>query len=87
MLKRSRLALRQEILVKAFFALAVVLIVLAVAASAQAQPIMHRTAVPAGEAMPTNGSFSIRFPVAFNDIELRAEDPSAPTVVVRCCRA
>jgi hypothetical protein len=32
---------------------------------------------------PTNGSFSIRFPVAFNDIELRAEDPSAPTLVAR----
>ena len=83
MLKRSQLALRQEILVKAFCALAAILLALAVTASAQAQPIMHRTAVAAGEATPTNGSFSIQFPVAFNDIELRAEDPTAPTVVVR----
>jgi hypothetical protein len=69
--------------VKAFCTLAAILLALAVTASAQAQPIMHRTAVAAGEATPTNGSFSIRFPVAFNDIELRAEDPSAPTLVVR----
>jgi hypothetical protein len=67
--------------VKAFFAAAA--IVLVITASTQAQPVTHRTAVAAGEATPTNGSFSIRFPVAFNDIELRAEDPSAPTAVVR----
>jgi hypothetical protein len=67
--------------VKAFCAAAAVFLV--VTASARAEPIMHRTAVAAGEATPTNGSFSIRFPVAFNDIELRAEDPSAPTLVVR----
>jgi hypothetical protein len=69
--------------VKAFCAAAAISLVLAVTASAQAQPVMHRTAVAAGVATPTNGSFSIRFPVAFNDIELRAEDPSAPTLVVR----
>ena len=68
---------------KAFCTLAAILLALAVTASAQAQPIMHRTAVAAGEATPTDGSFSIRFPVAFNDIELRAEDPTAPTLVVR----
>lgn len=67
---------------KAFRAAAVALVLL-VTAPAQAEPIMHRTAVAAGEATPTNGSFSIRFPVAFNDIELRAEDPSAPILVVR----
>jgi hypothetical protein len=83
MLKRSQLPLGQEILVKAFCTLAAVLLALAVTASAQAQPIMHRTAVAAGEATPTDGSFSIQFPVAFNDIELRAEDPTAPTLVVR----
>jgi hypothetical protein len=83
MLKRSQLPLRQEILVKAFCTLAAVLLALTVTASARAQPIMHRTAVAAGEATPTDGSFSIRFPVAFNDIELRAEDPAAPTLVVR----
>jgi hypothetical protein len=69
--------------VKAFCAAAAISLVLAVTASAQAQPVMHRTAVAAGEATPTNGSFSIRFPVAFNDIELRADDPNAPTLVVR----
>ena len=68
---------------KAFCTLAAILLALAVTASAQAQPIMHRTAVAAGDATPTDGSFSIRFPVAFNDIELRAEDPTAPTLVVR----
>jgi hypothetical protein len=51
------------------------------AMAAQAQPIMHRSAVAAGEAVPTGGSFSIRFPIAFNDVELRAEDPPAPTLV------
>jgi hypothetical protein len=69
--------------VKAFCAAAAISLFLAVTASAQAEPVVHRTAVAAGEATPTNGSFSIRFPVAFNDIELRADDPSAPTLVVR----
>ena len=67
----------------AFSTLAAIVVALTSAGSAQAQPIMHRTAVAAGEAAPTNGSFSIRFPIAFNDIELRAEDPTAPTIVVR----
>jgi hypothetical protein len=67
---------------KPFCLLAVLLLAAALAAPAQAQPIMHRTAVGAGEAVPTNGSFSIRFPIAFNDMELRAEDPTAPTLVI-----
>jgi hypothetical protein len=68
--------------VKKFCFLAAIIFAAAFTASAHAQPIIHRTAVPAGEAVPTNGSFSIRFPIAFNDIELRAEDPPAPVLVV-----
>jgi hypothetical protein len=49
--------------------------------AAQADPIIHRSAVAAGEAVPTGGSFSIVFPIAFNDVEIRAEDPPAPTLV------
>jgi hypothetical protein len=49
--------------------------------AAQAQAITHRSAVAAGEAVPTGGSFSIVFPIAFNDLEMRAEDPPAPTLV------
>jgi hypothetical protein len=73
---------RRGLRVKKFCFLAAVVIAVAFAASAQAQPITHRTAVAAGEATPTNGSFSVRFPIAFNDIELRAEDPTAPTLVI-----
>jgi hypothetical protein len=69
--------------VKLLHALTAIILAIAYTASAQAQSIMHRTAVAAGEAVPTNGSFSIHFPIAFNDIELRAEDPAAPTLVVR----
>ena len=43
---------------------------------------MHRTNVAAGDAVPTGGTFSIRFPIAFNDVEIRVEDPTAPTLVV-----
>jgi hypothetical protein len=67
---------------KPFCLLAALLLAAVLAAPAQAQPITHRTAVEAGEAVPTNGSFSIRFPIAFNDMELRDEDPPAPTFVV-----
>jgi hypothetical protein len=61
-------------------AAAIVLTVLS-ASAAHAEPIMHRSAVPAGEAVPTGGSFSILFPIAFSDLEIRAEDPPAPTLV------
>jgi hypothetical protein len=60
---------------------AIVLTVLS-AIAAQAEPIIHRSAVAAGEAVPTGGSFSIRFPIPFNDVELRTEDPPAPTLVM-----
>lgn len=61
-------------------AAAIVLTVLS-AIAAQAEPILHRSAVAAGEAVPTGGSFSILFPIAFSDVEIRAEDPPAPTLV------
>jgi hypothetical protein len=43
-------------------------------APAQAEQIVHRTAVPAGEAISTGGSFSVRMPVAFADIEVVVDD-------------
>jgi hypothetical protein len=61
---------------------AATLVVAVVSAPAQAERITHRTAVPAGDATPTNGSFSIRFPIACNDIELTVEDPQRPALVV-----
>lgn len=62
--------------------LAAALAVTVVAAmTAHAEPIVHRSAVPAGEAVATGGTFSIIFPIAFKDIEVRTEDPPAPTLV------
>jgi hypothetical protein len=49
--------------------------------AAHAEPILHRSGVVAGEAVSTGGSFSVVFPIAFNDVEIRAEDPPAPTLV------
>ena len=51
------------------------------AMAAHAEPVVHRSAVPAGEAVATGGSFSIIFPTPFSDIEIRTENPPAPTVV------
>jgi hypothetical protein len=51
------------------------------AMAAHAEPVVHRSAVPAGEAVAIGGSFSIIFPIPFNDIEIRTENPPAPTVV------
>jgi hypothetical protein len=62
-------------------AAAIILTVLS-AIAAQAEPIFHRSAVAAGEAVPTGGSFSVLFPIAFSDVEMRAEDPPAPTAVM-----
>jgi hypothetical protein len=69
----------------AFRLAAAVLVALALGAPAPARaaPIVHRMNVPAGEAAPTDGSFSIRFPIKFTDVELRVEDPKAPTLVTR----
>lgn len=65
-----------------FRLLAAFALALALAAPAQAQTV-YRKDVPAGVATPTNGTFSIRFPVTFTDVELKAEDPSAPPAIVR----
>lgn len=54
---------------------------LGLAAPAQAQTV-YRKDVPAGVATPTGGTFSINFPVAYMDAEMRADDPPAPVVVV-----
>ena len=43
-------------------------------APAQAGQIVHRAAVPAGEAISTGGSFSVRMPVPFYDIEIVVDD-------------
>jgi hypothetical protein len=68
--------------VTAFRFVAAILFALVFAAPAHAQAITHRSNVPAGDAVATNGSFSVRFPIAFSDIEFRVEDPDAPTLVV-----
>src|ERR1700730_18253053 len=63
----------------AAFALALVLVA---PAPGNAQTV-YRKDVPAGVATPTNGTFSIRFPITFSDVELKAEDPPAPPAIVR----
>jgi hypothetical protein len=55
--------------------------VLAFGSFAQAQ-VVHRTNVPAGDATPTGGSFSIHFPIASSDVEMKAEDSGYPTAIV-----
>jgi hypothetical protein len=57
------------------------LLAIVLAAPAGAQTV-YRKDVPAGEATPTNGTFSIRFPVSFTDAEMKATDPPAPPVVI-----
>jgi hypothetical protein len=42
---------------------------LTLAFSAHAQTVVHGNDFPAGEATPNNGSFSIRFPISYRDIE------------------
>lgn len=66
----------------AFRLVAAIVVALVMGVPAHAQTV-HRMNVPAGDAVPTGGSFSIRFPTPFSDVEMKAEDPSAPTVVVR----
>jgi hypothetical protein len=65
-----------------FLAALIFAVVFAAAAPADAQTV-HRKDVPAGEATPTNGTFSVRFPVTFSDVELEASDPPAPPAIVR----
>jgi hypothetical protein len=61
---------------------AAIFILCGLAAPAHAERITHRTAVPAGEATPTGGSFSIQFPIPYNDVELKVVDAQNPTLVV-----
>ena len=61
--------------------LAAAVLAVVLAAPAHAQTV-YRKDVSAGEATPTNGTFSIRFPVSFTDAEMKAGDPQAPPVVV-----
>lgn len=61
-------------------ALAIILIFV-LSAIAQAQ-VVHRRNVPAGDAAPEGGSFSIHFPVAYNDTEVNADDPQAATATL-----
>ena len=69
--------------IRLFAAFALALdIIFALAAPADAQTV-YRKDVPAGVATPTNGTFAIRFPVTFSDVELKAEDPPAPPAIVR----
>ncbi len=39
--------------------------------------VVCRKNVPPGDATPDGGSFSIHFPVAFNNVEVSAQDPGA----------
>ena len=64
------------------FCRCLVLAVLLATASASAQTVFRRE-VPAGTAMPTGAAFSIKFPVPFTDVELKAEDAPNPTITVR----
>jgi hypothetical protein len=63
------------------FALATVW-ALSFAAPLHAQPVMHRASVAAGEAIPTGGTFSVQFPTAFSDAEMKVQDPNSPDLVV-----
>jgi hypothetical protein len=74
--------LSERVTVIALRRAAAIALVLVLSAAAQAQ-IINRVDVPAGEATPTGASFSILFPVPYSDLEMRAADPDAPTIVVR----
>ena len=65
-----------------FLAALIFALVLAAPMPADAQTV-YRKDVPAGVATPTDGTFSIRFPITFSDVELKAEDPPAPPAIVR----
>jgi hypothetical protein len=61
---------------------AALVVTLVIAGPGHAQTI-NRVNVPAGGATPAGASFSVRMPVEYSDTELRAEDPPAPTAIVR----
>jgi hypothetical protein len=59
-------------------ALAIIL-VLVMTVFAQAQ-VVQRKNVPPGDATPEGGSFSVHFPVAFNDVAVNADDSGKPAL-------
>ena len=65
-----------------FRLVAAIAFALCIGAPAHGQTI-NRVNVPAGDATPTGASFTIRMPVEYTDVELRADDPPNPAAVVR----
>ncbi len=53
---------------------AVVIFALALVVSAHAQVVLHGKDSPAGEAHPATGSFSIRFPIPYKDVEYQGTE-------------
>jgi hypothetical protein len=62
---------------------AVVIFALVLAVSADAQVVLHGNENPAGEARPATGSFSIRFPIPYKDVEYQGarDDREAASAV------
>jgi hypothetical protein len=48
---------------------AVIAFALMLVVSAQAQAVLHGGELPPGEAVPANGTFSIRFPISYKEVE------------------
>ncbi|MGB6349841.1 MAG: hypothetical protein WBG10_07400 [Pseudolabrys sp.] len=48
---------------------AVIAFALMLVVSAQAQAVLHGRESPPGEAVPANGTFSIRFPISYKEVE------------------
>jgi hypothetical protein len=65
-----------------FRIVAAIALIVFLGAPAQAQTI-YRKDVPPGDATPTGASFSVRFPVPYSDVEMKAEDPPNPAAIVR----
>jgi hypothetical protein len=78
-----KLIFEAEVLMAAIRCALVIILVLVMTGLAQAQ-IVRRRNVPAGDATPEGGSFSIHFPIAFNDVEVSTQDPntSAPATTL-----
>ncbi len=66
----------------AFRISAAIAFALVLGAAARAQTV-NLVNVPAGEATPTGAAFSVRMPVAYSDVELRADDPPDAAMIVR----
>jgi hypothetical protein len=53
---------------------AITIFLLVLVAYAQAQVLLHGKDNPAGEVVPKNGSFSIRFPIRYRDVEIQGAE-------------